>query len=182
MTGPARPLNRPAPDEFAGFYAGYVALVPHGVDPRDVLAQQVDTLPALLATVSETRAGFRYAPEKWSIRQVAGHLSDAERVLSYRLLRVARNDATPLAGFEENDYAQVAGSDAQSLADLVAEWVTVRHATLTLVRSLDGAAWERRGVANGASISARALAFIIPGHVQHHVNVLRDRYGVGRAP
>ena len=173
-------IDRPAADEYAPFYAGYIAQVPEGRNPLDVLAAQLETVPALLAAVPEGGAHARYAPGTWSIKEVVGHLADAERVFAYRLLRVARGDQTPLAAFDENVYVRAAGFDARSLADLAAEWAAVRRATLTLVKSFATEAWLRRGVASGAPISARALVFIVAGHTAHHVAVLQSRYGVGR--
>jgi hypothetical protein len=172
-------IQRPGPDEFAPFYADYIAEVPPGAHPVDLLATQLAELPRLLGTVQESGAAYRYAPGKWSIKEVVGHVSDAERVFAYRLLRIGRGDETPLPGFDENQYVPAGAFDARTLTDLVGEWVAIREATLALVRGLPAEAWARRGVANGRPISARALAYIIPGHVQHHLGVLRTRYGIG---
>jgi len=173
-------VARPTPDEYAPFYAGYVAQIGEGADPLEVLHSQLQTLPALLGTVPEAEAGTRYAPGKWSIKEVVGHLGDAERIFAYRLLRIVRGDATPLSGFDQDEYVRVGAFDAQPLADLVAQWAAARRGTLALGQGLHAAAWPRRGTANGKAISARALLYIIPGHVRHHIDVLRTRYGVGR--
>ena len=140
--------------------------------------QHRETVEALRG-ISEERAGFRYAPEKWSIREVVGHLLDTERVMAYRALRIARGDTTPLAGFEENSYVEAAGFDARPLPDLVAEFGLVRTATLALLRGFDEVAFQRRGTASGWPVSVRALAFIIAGHERHHAGLLRERYGLG---
>lgn len=170
-------VGRPEADEYAPFYAGYVARVEEA-NPVEALAGQIEQTCALLHRVAEADAGSRYAAGKWSIKEVVGHLADVERIMSYRALRVARGDATPLAGFEENEYVPAGGFDRRTLADLVGELRDVRRATLALFRSFDDAAWHRRGVANGKPVSVRALGYIIPGHERHHVEALRTRYGL----
>ena len=171
-------LARPSNSEFAPFYAGYVARIPEGADPRAVLATQYEAVPAVLLRVTRDRETYRYAPEKWTVTQVVGHLGDAERIFAYRMLRIARGDATPLPGFEENDYVRQGGFEARSLGDVTAEWVAARRSTIALARGLDATVWERRGTASGKSVSARALLYIIVGHVAHHMAVLHERYGV----
>jgi hypothetical protein len=168
---------RPDAGEHASFYARYVAAVPEG----DIIATMRETgrtLVAALAAEPESRGGYRYADGKWTIREVTGHLIDAERIFAYRALRFARGDATPLAGFDENTYALAAGSDARTMADLVDELRIVREGTVRLFDSLPADAWPRRGVASDAEVSVRALAWIIVGHGLHHLGVLRERYGV----
>jgi len=173
-------VPRPDADEYAEFYAGYVAEVPVTADPVAELGAQLDTVRRLLQAVPEEQAEFRYSPEKWSVKEVIGHLCDSERVFAYRLLRIARADETPLPGFEENDYVSEANFDARTLADLADEWAAIRAATRLLVRGIGPAAWERRGTASGKPVSARALLYILIGHTQHHLGVLRSRYRVGR--
>jgi uncharacterized damage-inducible protein DinB len=172
-------VPRPAADEFAEFYAGYIAEVPAKADPIEQLAAQAESTQRLFAAIPEEAAAFRYAPEKWSVKELVGHLCDSERIFAYRLLRIARGDETPLAGFEENEYVNEANFDARAFADLAAEWLAIRGATLPLVAGIAAGAWERRGTANGKPISARALLYIIIGHTQHHLGVLRTRYRVG---
>jgi len=173
-------VPRPGADEYSPFYESYISKVPTDSDPALELTAQLESVPSLLAGVDESRAGYRYAPEKWSIKEVIGHLSDSERVFSYRMLRVARADTTPLPGFDENEFMKRAGFDSRTLKSILAEFIAVRASTLALVRSMDPEAWERRGTASGKTISARALLYIIPGHVEHHLRVLRERYGVGQ--
>jgi hypothetical protein len=168
---------RPDDTEFAPFYARYVANVAED-DVVAALRASGRELMTALSAVPETRGGFRYAPEKWTIREIVGHLIDAERIFTYRALRLARADATPLPGFEENDYARTAGSDARTLADLVDELRVVREGTVKLFESLPAEAWTRRGVVNGREVSVRALAYITAGHARHHLGVLRERYAV----
>jgi DinB superfamily len=166
----------PAADEYPPAYADYVGRVPPQADVIDVLAGQLRETSSRLAAIPDTRGGFRYAPGKWSVKEVIGHLSDAERIFVYRALRFARGDTAPLAGFDENAYVPEAGADARALSDLVEEWVAVRQATLTFVRSLAPAAWSRRGVADGNPITVLALAYVVAGHEHHHLEVLRTRY------
>ena len=171
---------RPDADEFAPFYASYVALVPDG-DVLDAMRQSGRAIGAALAPVPESRGGFRYAAGKWTIREVVGHLIDAERIFAYRALRLARADATPLPGFEENDYVRTAGSDARTVADLTDEFRIVREGTVRMYDSFPAAAWPRCGVVNGREVSVRALAYITTGHALHHLDVLRTRYAIGSA-
>ena len=171
-------VDRPGADEYAPYYAGYVARVTPG-DLVTALATQLATTLELFGAVPEERGDYRYAPDKWSIKEVAGHLCDIERIMSYRLLRVARGDATPLPGFEQNDYVPAGAFDRRTLRSLTDELRHLRAATVDLVRSLDEAALARRGTANGLPVTARALVYIIAGHELHHVEVLRTRYLAG---
>lgn len=175
MATPQR--HRPDATEYAPFYAPYIADVPDG-DIVGVLRESGRELVAALVAIPEARGGFRYAPEKWTVREVVGHLIDAERIFGYRALRLARGDATPLPGFEENDYVRAAGSDTRTMADLVDELRLVREGTVRLFDSLPDATWARRGVVNGREVSVRALAYITAGHARHHLGVLRQRYAV----
>ena len=169
--------SRPQPDEYAGFFSRYIDGVPDG-DIVAILESQGNATQKLLASIGEEKGSYRYAPEKWSIRQVVGHITDAERVFAYRLMAIARGEKQSLPGFEENDYVDNGNFDAHSLSELVEGFATTRRATLALVRSLDDEAWQRRGVANNNPISARAIAWVTAGHERHHLNVLRERYGI----
>jgi hypothetical protein len=168
---------RPAVTEFAPFYAGYVASVPDG-DIISVLRATGEDLSSTLATIPESKAAHRYAEGKWTVRTVLGHMIDAERIFTYRALRLARGDSTPLPSFEENEFAKTAGSDARTIADLAAEMTVVRDASVRLFASLPDDAWARRGIVSGREATVRALAYITTGHAQHHLGVLRERYGV----
>jgi DinB superfamily len=170
-------MMRPGPDEYASFYKDYVGLV-EGDDAMAALRSVMSEILDILRNVSDDEAMARRPPYVWSIKQVVGHLIDCERIQAYRILRIARGDATPLPGFEENDYFLASGSDARSLGDLVAEYEVVRRSTLALLAGLPEEAWARRGVANNCPVSARALAFIIAGHERHHAIILRKRLGV----
>jgi uncharacterized damage-inducible protein DinB len=155
-------LPRPAPEEAAPYYHGYIADVARlfgGLDDQAALA--------------------RYAPGKWSIKEILGHLSDVERIFAYRLLRVARGDATPLPGFDENAFVPAGCFDQRPLRALMAEFRAVRLSTVALVSGVPAASWTWLVKASGKPVSARALAYIMVGHVTHHLGVLRERYGVG---
>lgn len=169
-------IHPPCPDEYAPYYGKYVALV--GADPLGQLEALALSTPRALAGVDEAKAMHRYAEGKWSVKEVIGHLSDCERVFAYRALRIARADTTDLPGFDENAWMPAAGFDRRTLADVVAEFASVRAATLTLFRSFDEAALVRRGTANGNPVSVRALAMILAGHELHHLTLLRERYGL----
>ncbi len=168
-------IPRPNADEHDPYYAKYIALVPDG-DLLALLSAQIEETGDLLKNVPESKAGYRYAPGKWSIKEVVGHLSDTERIFSYRALRFARADVTPLPGFEQEDYVKGTNFDARLLTDLVSEFRAVRQATVTLLKSFDEDALRRRGVASEKPISVRALAYNIAGHELHHVEILRTRY------
>lgn len=168
---------RPEPDEYPESYRSYIARVPKG-DLLAHLARHIEDTRALLAPLPPEKARFRYAEGKWSVTEVVGHVTDAERIFAYRALRIARGDSTPLPGFDENAYVPAARFDRRPLAEVLDELAAVRAATLALLRSLDAEDFARRGVANGLTISARALAYVIAGHELHHLSVLRERYGV----
>jgi hypothetical protein len=172
----AHPLStRPDPTEYASFAEDYVSRVPEG-NVLDVLENQIEETAALVRGLAPGMEDKRYAPEKWSIREIIGHLSDAERVFSQRAFRFSRCDPTPLPGFDENEYVNEAPFTRIPIQDLLAELVHLRQATLYLYRSLDDKALMRRGIANGVETSVRALAFVIAGHEHHHLEVLRGRY------
>jgi hypothetical protein len=172
---PQSSIARPASDEFAPYYNTYISKVPDS-DLVELLSQQVEETSVFLAAVPESKANMSYAADKWSIKEVVGHISDTERIMAYRALRIARGDPTPLPGFEQDDYVRTASFNSRPLTDLITDFQNVRTATLSLLRGLDTAALERRGVANGYPVSARALAYIIAGHERHHVEILRTRY------
>jgi uncharacterized damage-inducible protein DinB len=172
-------ISRPGPDEFFEYYGKYIDLVP-GDDARPVLRDQIEDTVRLLAPLDESKALHRYAPGKWSVKEVVGHLSDSERVFAYRALRMGRGDATPLPGFDEKTYVPAGRFDSRPLADIVHEFESVRAASLALFRGLDDEALLRRGTANGNTVSVRALAWILAGHELHHRGLLVERYGVGK--
>ncbi|HEX4575254.1 MAG TPA: DinB family protein [Gemmatimonadales bacterium] len=168
-------IARPDVTEYAPAYGPYVGRVPED-DLLAVLEQQRHETQGLLASLPEGKALYRYAPGKWSIKEVIGHLMDCERVFAYRALRFARGDQTPLSGFDEKLYAPAGTFDARPLTDLAAELDTVRQATIALFGGLDADVLARHGRANDREVSVRALGYIIAGHERHHVAILRDRY------
>lgn len=173
MSATAAP--RPDKSEYPTYAEGYVARVPDG-DIVAILGRQLQDTLALIRIIPEARGDFRYAEGKWSVKEVIGHVIDAERVFAYRALRFARGDATELAGFEQDDYVRGGSFDKRSLSDLAGEYQHVRRATISLFANLDDQAWTRRGTANKNEVSVRGLAFIVAGHERHHVDILRTRY------
>ena len=166
---------RPAPGDFPEYYSRYVSRAPDG-DVAATLGTQIDDTAALLSGLSEADALHRYAEGKWSVKEVLGHISDTERVFSYRLLRFSRGDATPLPGFDENAYTPAGRFDDRDLADLLAELRAVRAATVALIHGLPPESLDRRGTASGGSFAVAAIPWIIAGHELHHRQILRDRY------
>ena len=167
--------TRPAASEYLPYYERYIAMVPDG-DVISTLATQMTDTQTLLQALPASVATYRYAPDKWSVNELVGHMIDCERIFSGRALRFARNDPTPQPGFEQDDYVRSATFDAYPLADLAAELDAVRQATIFLFRHLDEQAWTRTGMANNAEVSVRALAYIIAGHELHHREILSTRY------
>ena len=170
--------SRPRPDEYDVAFERYVSRVPE-TDILAALERQPAELVAALASVPAEREEYRYAPRKWTIRGVVGHMLDGERIFGYRALCVARGEKASLPGFEENDYAANAGSDLRTLASLASEFTSLRASHVLMLRHVDNPCWVRVGTANGLPITPRALAYILVGHVRHHVAVLREKYGVG---
>jgi hypothetical protein len=174
------PDGFPASDEYAPFYAGYVARV-GDPDPLAALQEQLPRCLGLLRGLSPELQSHRYEPGKWSVKEVVGHMADAERVFGYRALRFARGDRTPLPAFEQNTYVEEGGFDARPWKGLVAELEHLRRANIELFAGLDTAAWGRDGVASDFRVTVRALAFILAGHVEHHLVILQERYGLAPA-
>ncbi|MEK6320363.1 MAG: DinB family protein [Acidobacteriota bacterium] len=168
-------ISRPEASEYPPYCEGYVSRVPHG-DIVEILGQQLEETLALIGSIPEARSDWRYADGKWSVKELIGHVIDSERIFAYRALRFGRGDATPLSGFEQDDYVRGAAFDQRSLSDLANEYGHVRRATISLLANLESEAWTRRGLANNNEVSVRALAFIIAGHERHHVEILRTRY------
>jgi hypothetical protein len=166
---------RPASHEYVSYYDNYVKMVPEG-DLLQLLSQQIKETADLLRHVTDAQGEFRYAAGKWSLKEVIGHMSDTERVMSYRLLRIARGDQTPLSGFDENFFVKGASFGLRSVQDLVEELVAVRQATLHLLHGLTEEGWTRSGISNENQITARALAYIIAGHELHHRKVMEEHY------
>jgi hypothetical protein len=167
--------EHPRSDEYQSAYERYVALVPKG-DILESLERQREQLLALVRSIPGEKEEFRYAPDKWSMREVVGHVIDAERIFGYRALCIARGETKSLPGFQENDYARNSEAGGISLSQLAEEFGHVRSSHIHLFRRLRPAEWLRLGTADGHPISVRALAYIIAGHAAHHEGILRERY------
>ncbi|WP_462408655.1 DinB family protein [Neobacillus sp. Marseille-QA0830] len=168
-------MKRPNENEYPEYYVPYVQLVPDG-DLLQILKENLKQVTELFNNISENDADFRYAPNKWSIKEVLGHMTDTERIMTYRLLRIGRGDRTPLAGFDETIF--VTGSEVRQLPvkKILEDFTAVRNATITLVQNMPESAWANVGLANEMEVTARAIAYIIAGHEMHHRNIVTDRY------
>lgn len=167
--------TRPAPGDYAPYAEKYIGLVGDD-DIVETLKTQLKQTATSFSARSERDGNFRYAPGKWTVKEVIGHVADTERIFAYRALRIARGDQTPLEGFEQDDYVRGARFSKRKLADLVDEYADVRQASLALFRSLDEEAWLRRGIANNSPVSVLALAYLIAGHELHHRKILDEFY------
>jgi len=168
-------VAQPEPGEYAPYYEKYISLIADGDILTTLDAQRRQTL-LLLSGKDEEDGNFRYAPGKWSVKEVLGHVCDAERIFAYRALRISRGDETPLASFEQDGYVKNGPFDRVALEEIVEDYIAVRRATLTLFRNLDEAAWMRRGTASNNPVSVRALAYMIAGHEVHHRRILEEKY------
>lgn len=171
-------MDRPQWHEYPPFFRRYLSAVPDG-DVLDLMETGIDETLHLLGRLDERRAETRYAPGKWSVKEVAAHMSDTERILATRALRFARGDETPLPGFDQDAYAAGLDLSGRSMASVLAELVSVRAATVAMYRGFPPDALRRTGSVDGEPLSVRALAFVIVGHERHHQTVLRDRYVLG---
>lgn len=176
-TGPA-PLHRPQPDECPSYYHRYIERVPDGNIVR-TLASQVEDSLRLLRAVPTEREGFRPSEDKWSVREVVGHVVDTERVMVYRALSIARGDPAPLPSMEQDDWAGASNAAVRRLSDLADELEAVRRATVLFFAGVDGTAADRAGTASGFGFTVRAFPWIIAGHELHHRAILREKYFVG---
>jgi DinB superfamily len=168
-------LTRPLPGEYAEGYAPYLAEAPEG-DALVLLQSQLEEVADLFSRLSEAQGAHRYAPGKWSLKDLIQHLSDSERIFAYRCLRIGRGDATPLPGFDENTFAASASADERSIADLLADFRAARLSSVELFRSLADGAWMQSGTSNNRTITARCIPYICLGHGAHHLTVIRERY------
>jgi hypothetical protein len=168
-------ITRPQANEYAPYYKNYITLVPDG-SLLEFLASQGESFASLLRTLPESKLLHRYAEGKWSIKDIAQHVIDSERIFAYRALSIARNDPHALPGFEENDYAAVANADDRNGEALAEDFTTARASTIALYKSFDESALTRKGIANNQPITVRSLGYIIAGHGLHHINVIKERY------
>ncbi len=167
-------IARPEPDEYAAPYEAYVSKVPES-NVLEALESNLDEL-ALLASIPESQAGHRYAPGKWSLRELMGHLVDGERIFAYRALRFSRKDTTNLPSFDEDDFVAASAFDQCRLEDLLEEFRLARQGNLRMFRNMAPEMLELRGTANHNAMSVRALACVMAGHLRHHLGVVKERY------
>jgi uncharacterized damage-inducible protein DinB len=172
---PTLVIDRPQAGEYAPYYERYISLIVEN-DILATLDRQRREMVLLLSGLSEEQGNFRYAPEKWSAKQVLGHVCDTERIFAYRALRIARGDATPMEGFEQDDYVKNGPFARHAIAEVIEDYIAVRRATISLLRSLEEAAWSRRGIANKNEVTVRAIAYTIAGHEVHHRRILEEKY------
>jgi uncharacterized damage-inducible protein DinB len=171
------PNVRPAPSEYAASFDRYVSLVPES-DVLVVLNGQAERVHAALSGLSDERAGHRYAPDKWSVREWLGHVIDAERVFGYRAMSIARGEAQSLPSFDEKTYAEAANHEQTPIDELAEEFATLRRSHVLMLKHLTPDAWGRVGVVGEHPTTTRGMAFIMAGHVRHHANVMKERYGI----
>lgn len=167
--------NRPSKEEYNIHFETYVKLVPEG-DICDILIQSLKNTTDVFSAVTEDQANYRYAPGKWSLKEVLGHITDNERIMGYRLLRIARGDKTPLSGYDQDVMMSEDPFEGCLMADLIEDYTAVRRATLTLLRGLSKEAWSKIGIVNDSESSVQAWAYIIAGHELHHMNVIKEKY------
>jgi len=167
--------GQPLESEYAPDYQGYIGQVTEQ-EILPVLRSQLDALDVLLGRVTPERETYRYAEGKWSIREIVGHLIDGERVFGYRAFAIARGDRNNMPGFDQNEYILTSPYNRIDLEDLLSEFRLARLSNIAMLRTLDDESWMRIGTANGNQVSVRALAFIMAGHVRHHMEVLREKY------
>lgn len=163
-----------AASEYAPYYERYISRVTG--DILDELKEQPAALAAFIHNIPPEKGDYAYAPGKWTLKEVLGHILDTERIMAYRALRIARNDQTPLPGFEENDYAAAARYSERDLESLLEEFELLRRSNLFLFESFSAEELKRSGTASGQTVSVRALLYIIVGHVKHHRMIIEERY------
>jgi hypothetical protein len=169
-------ISPPTTDEYSHFYAEYVQRAQQRESVHTALSSQIDELRLALNPLSDAQACFKSGPQEWSIKEVIGHVNDVERVFAYRLLRISRGDVTPLPGFEQEDYVRAAGFDTYPLIELINEFELLRRANLLAIQYITADALDCRGTASGFTVSARALVYMIVGHVDHHLASLHEKY------
>lgn len=169
-------MNKPEPNEYAEYYGKYISLVDG--DVMSILAAQPAELSSLFAAVPDEKGTYKYADDKWTLKEVLSHLIDGERFFAYRMLRISRGDKTPIEGFEQDDYIENSNANNRSFAELLNEFDLQRRSNMLFVRNLSDEASQRLGTASGHTVSVRALVYIMAGHVRHHLTILKDRYSV----
>lgn len=168
-------IEKPTPNEYKAYYGNYIGLVPDG-NVLEILSNQNEVIANLLGEISEEKSIYRYAENKWSIREVVGHIIDTERIFAYRALRISRNDKAVLAGFEQDDYVPNSNHNNILIKNLAEEFSLVRKANIKLFETFTDEMWLRTGTASGSTVSVRAAVYVIAGHPIHHINVLKEKY------
>jgi len=168
-------MDRPEPHEYGAYYQRYIDQV-EGSDCLPALAAQSGELRNVFAQMPEERGTFAYETGKWTIKEVLSHLIDGERMFAYRILRISRGDETPIEGFEQDGYIENSNANNRAFADLLDEFDLQRRSNLLMLNNLDDNGSRRMGTASGLAVSARALAYISAGHVEHHLRILKERY------
>lgn len=169
--------NRPQPDEYGTFYRGYIEQVTNP-NVLQALIEQGQKMYTLIQQLTPEEASYYYAEDKWSVKEVIGHLIDTERIMAYRALCISRGETTPLPGYDQDQYVARANFDERSLQNLSTEYDTLRNANISFFNSLSKEQTMQQGTANNETVSVRALAYIIAGHEQHHLNILDEKYGI----
>jgi uncharacterized damage-inducible protein DinB len=169
-------MNKPEQDEYAEYYGKYISLVDGDVLP--MLDAQPSELHTMFGALPEEKGTYKYADDKWTLKEVLSHLIDCERIFAYRMLRISRGDMTPIEGFEQDGYIESSNANNRSFRELLDEFDLQRRADMLLVRNLSDEAIKRRGTASDYTVSVRALVYMLAGHVRHHVNILKERYSV----
>lgn len=168
-------FTKPELEKFPDYTRGYIKLIPEG-DIVDILSNQLETTHNLLSKVTKGQADYRYEEGKWTLSEVLGHLTDTERIMSYRILRIARGDTSPLLGFDENEFVKEASFSVRTMAELLEDYQNVRRATISLLKGLPQHSLDYRGKANGFDVSVESIAYMIAGHELHHLNIIKERY------
>jgi uncharacterized damage-inducible protein DinB len=168
-------MNKPNPEEHAAYYSTYINQVPDG-DILDLMNQQMKEIENFISKIDEEKSKYRYASDKWSIREVFGHILDGERIFAYRALRFSRDDKTEIAGFDQNNYITNSNYDSIPLANLLEQFLALRNANILLFKTFSDEMWLKSGIASKNLISVRAIAYVMVGHCTHHVNVIQTKY------
>jgi len=168
--------QRPSPKEYADYYERYISLVPKG-NIIDILEDQQKSLMGFFSSIDEEKANYKYAENKWSVKEVLGHIIDGERIFAYRALRLSRGDSKPLTGFEQNSFIANSNYCNISFEKIIDEFFLLRASNILMFRNFSDEMWSRKGTVDDKNISVRAIAYLMAGHTEHHINVLKDHYG-----
>jgi hypothetical protein len=174
-------ISKPGPDEYGPNYAGYIDKV-KGDDLIAALENGSANLLSFARSIPADKLDYRYQDGKWTIKEIIIHQMDVERIFTYRALRFSRNDSTPVAGFDDDDYVSESNASARSLDGILDEYTALRRSTIEFFKNITEEMSRRMGIANGKELSVRALGYIIPGHEIHHLDVIREKYLAPKPP